>query len=74
MDRDDINLTEEDLILIKESLLNHILFRELTLETINLILENLITLDIKKGYFLFQEGDSGSFFYILKEGDRKSVV
>jgi len=31
--RDDINLTEENLVLIKEALMNHILFRELTLET-----------------------------------------
>jgi len=37
-------------------------------------LESLITLEIKKGFFLFHEGDSGSFFYILKDGKLKLHV
>lgn len=65
MDRE-ISSDEEESI--KHALKNHFLFQDMNEEILRLVLEDLIEFQLDQGRYLYEEGDHGSYFYILKKG------
>lgn len=65
MDRE---ITAEEEECIKNSLKKHFLFQEMTDEIMRMVLEDLIEFQLEQGRYLYEEGDNGNYFYILKNG------
>ena len=61
-------LTDTDRISIKTALSNHFLFKDKTIQIINILIDNLTLLKLTPGTTLFQIGDKGKNFYIIKSG------
>ena len=77
----EINIGEEDLInqlnhvmtqkeeeSIKKALSNHFVFKNITSDVLNLVMNELIFCPFKKDTIVYQEGDEGNFFYIIASG------
>ncbi len=77
----EINIGEEDLInqlnhvmtqkeeeSIKKALSNHFVFKNITSDVLNLVMNELIYCPFKKDTIVYQEGDEGNFFYIIASG------
>ena len=67
-------MTNEEEINIRKSLNNHFLFKDITNEVLNLILNELIFFSFPKGRILYEEGDEGNFFYILASGKVEASI
>ena len=61
-------LTHEDKQNLKEIFTNHILFKNKSPQLISSIIESLEMMVIPKDTNLFNKGDKGDYFYVLKEG------
>ena len=81
IDQGDINIGEEELInkfnhvmteeenkSIRNSLSNHFVFKDITEDVLNLVMNELIYCPFSKGTIVYQEGDEGNFFYIIASG------
>ena len=61
-------MTNEEEINIRNSLGKNFLFKDITPEVLDLILNELIYFPFPKDRIIYQEGDEGNFFYILASG------
>ena len=61
-------LNLEDKQNIKEIFKNHFLFKNKSLKLISSIIDNLEMMIIEKDTILFNKGDKGYYFYVIKEG------
>lgn len=68
------HLEDTNIDLIRNSLKNHFLFKDLSEDIITRILTNLIIFQINSGLNLFSEGEPGNFFYIVKEGELQLTI
>ena len=77
----DINIAEEDLMnmmnhvmtqneeeSIRKSLSKQFVFKDITPDVLNLVMNELIYCPFSKGTIVYQEGDEGNFFYIIASG------
>ena len=67
-------MTNNEEINIRKTLSNHFLFRNITNEVLNLILNELIFFPFPKGRIIYEEGDEGNFFYILASGNVEASI
>ena len=61
-------MTEEENKSIRKSLSNHFVFKDITEDVLNLVMNELIYCPFSKGTIVYQEGDEGNFFYIIASG------
>jgi CRP-like cAMP-binding protein len=54
---------------LKEILSNHYLFQDFDDAMLGYIIDDLIEFNLHKGRILFEEGEDGNYFYILKSGE-----
>ena len=62
------NLNSEDKQVLKEIFTNHFLFKNKSHKLISSIIEKLEMMIIPKDTILFNKGDKGDYFYVIKEG------
>ena len=67
-------MTNEEEKNIRQSLSVHFLFKDITKEVLNLVLNELIYFPFPKGRIIYEEGDEGNFFYILASGNVEASV
>ena len=67
-------MTNNEEINIRKTLSNHFLFRNITNEVLNLILNELIFFPFPEGRIIYEEGDEGNFFYILASGNVEASI
>ncbi len=61
-------MTEEEENQIRKSLRNHFVFKDITQDVLNLVINELIYCPFKKDTIIYKEGDEGNFFYIICSG------
>ena len=61
-------MTREEEINIRKALNNNFIFKDITPEVLDLILNELIFFPFPKNRIIYEEGDVGNFFYILAYG------
>ena len=61
-------MSKEEETKIRESLSNQFVFKEISPEILNLVLNELIYFSFPKGTTIYEEGDEGNFFYIIVKG------
>jgi hypothetical protein len=61
-------ISDKEKVAIKTSLSNHFLFKDKTIQVINILIDNLIMLKLTPGTTLFKIGEKGTNFYIIKSG------
>ena len=82
----DINIAEEDLInmmnhvmtqneeeSIRKSLSKQFVFKDITPDVLNLVMNELIYCPFSKGTTVYEEGDEGNFFYIIASGSVEAI-
>ena len=57
---------------IRNTLKNHFLFKDTNDNVLNILINELIYFPLAKGRIVYEEGDSGNFFFILSSGIAKS--
>ena len=67
-------MTNNEEINIRKTLSNHFLFKNITNEVLNLILNELIFFPFPEGRIIYEEGDEGNFFYILASGKVEASI
>jgi cGMP-dependent protein kinase len=65
-------MTKEEESKIRESLSNQFVFKDISPEILNLVLNELIYFSFPKGTTIYEEGDEGNFFYIIVKGSVQS--
>lgn len=71
---ENFEIGEIDKIQIKQALSNHFLFKDKTTQIISLLLDNLELIKLGPDTILFNKGDKGNDFYIVKEGRLELVT
>ena len=66
--------SENDKIAIQQSLQNHFLFKNKNPQIISKIIDSLEVRSLQKGTTLFNKGDKGNYFYIVKEGKLELIT
>ena len=66
-------MPEDDEKNLRNSLQNHFVFRDITEELLNLVLEKCIFCIFNKGKIIYKEGDEGNFFYIISKGSVEAL-
>ena len=61
-------MSEEEENQIRKSLRNHFVFKDITQDVLNLVINELIYCPFKKDTIIYKEGDEGNFFYIICSG------
>ena len=61
-------MTKEEENQIRKSLRNHFVFKDITEDVLNLIINELIYCAFVKDTIIYKEGDDGNFFYIISNG------
>ena len=82
----DINIAEEDLMnmmnhvmtqneeeSIRKSLSKQFVFKDITPDVLNLVMNELIYCPFSKGTTVYEEGDEGNFFYIIASGSVEAI-
>ena len=67
-------MTNNEELNIRKTLSNHFLFKNITNEVLNLILNELIFFPFPEGRIIYEEGDEGNFFYILASGKVEASI
>ena len=67
-------LSQDEIRNIISSFDNHFLFKDMPRGIMELILLELIQVEFGKGRVVYREGDKGSFFYIIAQGQLESYV
>jgi len=66
-------MTQDEENQIRNSLKNHFVFKDITPDVLNLVINELIYCSFKKGTIIYKEGDEGNFFYIISSGIVEAV-
>ena len=66
-------MTREEEINIRKALNNNFIFKDITPEVLDLILNELIFFPFPKNRIIYEEGDVGNIFYILDYGKVKAT-
>ncbi len=61
-------MTQDEENQIRKSLRNHFVFKDITPDVLNLVINELIYCPFKKDTIIYKEGDEGNFFYIICTG------
>ena len=61
-------MTKDEENQIRNSLKNHFVFKDITSDVLNLVINELIYCSFPKGTTIYKEGDEGNFFYIISSG------
>ena len=61
-------MSKEEETKIRECLSNQFVFKDISPEILNLVLNELIYFSFPKGTVIYEEGDEGNFFYIIVNG------
>ena len=66
-------MTEEEEKNLRNSLQNLFVFRDITPELLNFIIEECVFCTFNKGKIIYQEGEEGNFFYVISKGTAKAL-
>ena len=61
-------MTNEEETNLRNALQNHFVFRNITEELLNLVIEEFVFCRFNKGNIIYKEGDEGNFFYVISKG------
>ena len=67
-------ISDVDKLNIRQSLQNHFLFKGKSMQIINNLIDKLEMLKLNAGTILFNKGDKGNYFYIIKEGKLELIT
>ena len=67
-------ISDVDKLNIRQSLQNHFLFKGKSPQIINNLIEKLEMMKLNAGTILFNKGDKGNYFYIIKEGKLELIT
>ena len=77
LDNENINtnhvMTEDEEKNLRNSLQNLFVFRDITEELLNTIIEECVFCTFLKGKIIYNEGDEGNFFYIISKGSVEAL-
>ena len=60
--------TKQEVLEIKQALLNHFLFRGLSDDIIEQLIQDMVCYQLEKNHFVFKQGDPGYNFFIVSSG------
>ena len=66
-------MTEEEEKNLRNALQNLFVFRDITPELLNFIIEECVFCTFNKGKIIYQEGEEGNFFYVISKGTAKAL-
>jgi hypothetical protein len=58
---------------LRKALQNHFVFRDITEELLNSVIEEFVFCTFLKGKIIYNEGDEGNFFYIISKGSVEAL-
>ena len=61
-------MTNEEEINLRKALQKHFVFRNITEELLNIVIEEFVFCTFNKGNIIYKEGDEGNFFYVISKG------
>ena len=67
-------ISDVDKLNIRQSLQNHFLFKGKSPQIINNLIDKLEMMKLNAGTILFNKGDKGNYFYIIKEGKLELIT
>ena len=61
-------ISEEEEKNLRKALSNHFVFRDITPEVLDLVVQEVIFCTFNKGDIIYKEGEEGNFFYVISKG------
>jgi len=68
------NIEKEDSNLIENCLISHFFMKTLNKQARDAVIQEMSLVEVKKNKYIFEQGNIGNFFYILKQGTAQLII